>query len=155
RVATSPSHIDPTLRTPYLQHYLLNVQYELARDFLLEVGYAASKGTKLFIFRFDNQALLASPQSPIRGITENTRATVPVPVPVLGLTATPLEVENGATYTYHSLQSSVTERFSRGLQFLASCASSKSVDPSAGGTAILLGGLSGDQAGPRKQPRGA
>ncbi|MDQ3755086.1 MAG: TonB-dependent receptor [Acidobacteriota bacterium] len=39
--------IDRNMRTPYIQQYNLGVQYELARDTLLEVRYVGTKGTKL------------------------------------------------------------------------------------------------------------
>ncbi|MBA3439244.1 MAG: carboxypeptidase regulatory-like domain-containing protein [Pyrinomonadaceae bacterium] len=39
--------IDRDLRTPYIQQYNLGVQYEFARDTLIEVRYVGTKGTKL------------------------------------------------------------------------------------------------------------
>ena len=39
--------IDRNLRTPYIQQYNLGVQYEVARDTLIEVRYVGTKGTKL------------------------------------------------------------------------------------------------------------
>ncbi len=46
-VPISGIFIDPELRTPYIQQYNANVQWEFAKDFLLEAGYVGSKGTKL------------------------------------------------------------------------------------------------------------
>ena len=46
-VPISGIFIDPELRTPYIQQYNANVQWEFANDFLLEAGYVGSKGTKL------------------------------------------------------------------------------------------------------------
>lgn len=39
--------IDPKLATPYTQQWSLNVQKEIAKDYLIEVGYVGAKGTKL------------------------------------------------------------------------------------------------------------
>jgi hypothetical protein len=46
-VPISGIFIDPELRTPYIHQYNANVQWEFANDYLLEVGYVGSKGTKL------------------------------------------------------------------------------------------------------------
>jgi hypothetical protein len=39
--------IDPNLSTPYLQQWSLNFQWEIKRNWLAEIGYTGSKGTKL------------------------------------------------------------------------------------------------------------
>jgi hypothetical protein len=39
--------IDRDLRTPYVQQWNLGVQYEISRDFLVEMRYVGTKGTKL------------------------------------------------------------------------------------------------------------
>jgi hypothetical protein len=39
--------IDPNLSTPYLQQWSLNFQWEVKPNWLLEIGYTGSKGTKL------------------------------------------------------------------------------------------------------------
>jgi len=39
--------IDPNLATPYSQQWSLNIQWEFVPNWLLEVGYTGSKGTKL------------------------------------------------------------------------------------------------------------
>jgi hypothetical protein len=39
--------VDRNLRTPYIQQWNLGVQYEVARDMMLEVRYAGTKGTRL------------------------------------------------------------------------------------------------------------
>jgi hypothetical protein len=45
------------MRTPYVQNYNLNLQRELARNVVLQVGYVGSRGTKLFRYRDINQPL--------------------------------------------------------------------------------------------------
>ncbi len=47
--------VDPNLRTPYIQNYNLNLQHELFRNAVLQVGYVGSNGTKLFRYRDINQ----------------------------------------------------------------------------------------------------
>ena len=47
--------IDPHIRTPYLQNYNLNIQQQLTRKMVLQVGYVGSHGSKLWDFRDLNQ----------------------------------------------------------------------------------------------------
>jgi hypothetical protein len=47
--------IDPNIRTPYLQNYNLNLQQQLTRKMVLQVGYVGSHGVKLWDFRDINQ----------------------------------------------------------------------------------------------------
>jgi outer membrane receptor protein involved in Fe transport len=47
--------VDPNLATPYVQNFNLNLQHELFKDGVLEVGYVGSHGTKLFRYRDINQ----------------------------------------------------------------------------------------------------
>ncbi len=54
---------DPHLRTPYIQNYNLNIQRELFRNGVLEVGYVGSHGTKLFRYRDINQPVNPSVSS--------------------------------------------------------------------------------------------
>ena len=55
--------VDPNLRTPYIQNYNLNLQHELFRNGVLEVGYVGSTGKKLFRYRDINQPLNPSVSS--------------------------------------------------------------------------------------------
>ena len=47
--------VDPKLATPYVQNFNLNVQRELFKNGVLQVGYVGSHGTKLFRYRDINQ----------------------------------------------------------------------------------------------------
>src|SRR5882672_3373122 len=47
--------VDRNLRTPYVQNYNLNIQHELFKNGIWEVGYVGSHGTKLFRYRDINQ----------------------------------------------------------------------------------------------------
>ncbi|MGH9913669.1 MAG: TonB-dependent receptor domain-containing protein [Pyrinomonadaceae bacterium] len=142
RTATStisPVAISTGVRSPYVQQYGLNLQYEFAPDFLLEVGYVGSKGTRLAGNFGFNQALIATPESPVNGVTTTTVANVPQRTPFLGLAAGVSQVQTDFSSNYNSLQTSVTKRLSHGLNFLAGYTWSKSLDVSSGGGA---GGLS-------------
>src|SRR6266850_1188293 len=117
------------------QQYSLNVQTELAKDFLLELGYVGARGTHLSRGVSLNQARLASPTNPIRGITTNTVANVRQRVPILGFqpVGLPLLDSNGASW-YNSLQTSLTKRMSKGLQMLVSYTWSQNMDNNAAQT---------------------
>jgi hypothetical protein len=47
--------VDPHVRTPYLENFNLNVQQQLTRKMVIQVGYVGSQGHKLFDFRDINQ----------------------------------------------------------------------------------------------------
>ncbi|MBK9167126.1 MAG: TonB-dependent receptor [Bryobacterales bacterium] len=146
--AVAMNAIDPGLRTPYVQQYALNLQYQL-HSFLIEAGYAGSKGVSLPSERLINQALLASPEAPINGVTTNTAANAVQRTPFLGFSPQGLVwVETATDSRYNSLQFSVTKRLSRGLQFLAGYTFSKSLDNNSGNPTQLLDGISGDQLNP-------
>jgi hypothetical protein len=49
--------ISPDLATPYMQQWSLNMQWEFRRNWLLELGYVGSKGTKLLQIANQNQPL--------------------------------------------------------------------------------------------------
>src|SRR5437867_8121023 len=116
-------------RPGMVQQYSLNTQTEFAKNFLLEIGYVGSRGTHLNRGRGANQALLASPSNPIRGITTNTVANVRQRVPFLGFQPTTIEpvASDGASW-YNSLQTSLTKRLSKGLQTLTSYTWSRTLD---------------------------
>jgi hypothetical protein len=49
--------MDPHFTTPYAQHWSLQVQYQAAKDWLVDVGYAGSNGVKLLNRRDINPAV--------------------------------------------------------------------------------------------------
>jgi hypothetical protein len=50
--------MDPDFATPYVQQWNFNVQYQVARSWVAEMGYVGSKGTKLLNRRGINYALV-------------------------------------------------------------------------------------------------
>src|SRR5262249_60415853 len=49
--------ISPDLATPYIQQWNLSAQWEFKPNWLFEIGYVGSKGTKLLQIANQNQAL--------------------------------------------------------------------------------------------------
>jgi hypothetical protein len=123
----SAQAVQRDLRTPYMQHWNLNVQRQLGRNRVLEVAYVGSKGTKLLTARDINQPQpsVLPPGLPF------------VPRPVSQFDEINL-IESRANSNYRSLQVRLQQRLSNGLAMLASYAWSRSIDdasnffPSAG-----------------------
>lgn len=138
-ILISGVYVDPNLRTPYVQQYNANVQWEFAHNYLLEAGYVGSKGTKLLQLLTINQ--------PIYNPTTNTFAAPFAPFVSAQKNATGglQQVQTSSNSHYDSLQLSVTKRFSRGLQFLSAYTFGKSIDYYSGGTINELVSTPGDQ----------
>jgi len=141
----------PEYRPSVTQQYGLNLQSEVARDFLLEVGYVGARGTHLLRTRSLNQALLASASNPIRGATTNTVANIAQRVPVQGYLPDGIrQIETSGASWYNGLEVSLTKRFSQGLQFLASYTFSKVLDTN-GASDVNANGI-GVQLGDQNLP---
>jgi len=136
----------PNFRPAMIQQFSLNLQGELAKDWLLEVGYVGSRGTHLQRFRSLNQALSAP---------SNTLANIGTRVPVPGIRPDSLrETESEGSSWYNGVEASLAKRLSYGLQFLASYTFSKTLDTdgadvnsTSAGNALTLG----DQNSPRQR----
>ena len=94
------SFFDPELQNPYAMHYQLNVQRKLARDMMVEVGYAGTRGVKFILHRRFNQI------DRITGERPN-----PTLIPSL------YYVDNSQQTNYNALQLSVRKRFSSNYSF--------------------------------------
>jgi len=147
--------VAPGFRPSMVQQYSLNVQTELHEDWLLEVGYVGTRGLHLVRQRSLNQALSASASNPIRGVTTDTVANIPLRVPVLGVPPDSLVLmESEGNSWYNGLEVSLTKRLKDGLQLLASYTFSKTLDTdgadinsTASGNALTLG----DQNSPEQR----
>ena len=148
--------ISPHLVDPYVQQYNLNAQHEFTQNLLMELGYSGAKSTHVpGCYQF-NQALLASPQSPVNGETTNTVENVVQRLPFTGIAQGSYICQTSFTSSYNALQTSLTQRLSHGLQFLASYTWSKNLDSLSGSGGLSnfeLGFLTNDQTNP-KQARG-
>jgi hypothetical protein len=138
-VPISGIYIDPELSTPYIQQYNANIQWEVFKDYLLEVGYVGSKGTKLLQVLTLNQPVynraanvFVAPLGTALSTQKNVAGGIQ-------------QVETSSNSRYDSLQISMTKRFSRGLQFLSAYTWSKSQDYYSGGTINELFAVPGDQ----------
>jgi len=105
-------------KLPRTHQWSFNIQHELLRDIMLEVAYVGKRGERIEQTRGINQPRLASPENPINGQTTNTLANVSLRVPFLGYATGGLsQRENYGFSYYHALQTSITKRFSHGLEF--------------------------------------
>jgi len=145
--STTIYSVAPGFRPTMSQQYSLNVQAELHSGWLLEVGTVGTRGIHLVRQRSLNQALLASPSNPIRGMTTNTVANISSRVPIPGIPPDSLvEMESEGSSWYNGLEVSLTKRMNHGLQFLASYTFSKTLDTdgadinsTSSGNALTLG----------------
>jgi hypothetical protein len=147
--------VAPGFRPAIIQQYSLNVQTELHEGWLSEIGYVGTRGTHLVRQRSLNQALQASADNPLRGVTTNTIANISLRVPIPGVPPDSLqEMESEGSSWYSGLEASLTRRLSHGFQFLASYTFSKTLDTdgadinsTSSGNALTLG----DQNSPQQR----
>jgi hypothetical protein len=124
-IYTSP----PNFRSAVIQQYSVNIQAEPHEGWSLETAYVGTRGTHLQRVRSLNQALDASPESPIRGVTTDTLANVSARVPIPGIPADSLDmVETAGNSWYNGFEVSLAKRMSHGFEFLASYTFSKTLD---------------------------
>jgi hypothetical protein len=139
----------PNFRPPMVQQYSLNLQTELTRSTMLEVGFIGARGTHLLRDRDLNQAQSASVANPIRGVNNNSVVTVPSRVPIQGFGAFPgiVEFESEGANWYNALETSLSQRLSHGLQLQVSYTFSKDLATDLTSTTGANGGngLVGDQ----------
>ncbi|HXY01019.1 MAG TPA: TonB-dependent receptor [Candidatus Limnocylindrales bacterium] len=133
--------------TPSTQQWNLTLQRELGKQWVLEVGYVGTHATHLRETRTNLPARLASPTSPITvkdvngnsyQITENTTANGPMrsPYPAINGYGGFQIFANDAYSHYHSLQTTVSRRWSHGY-FQGSYTFSKSTDATSSGNTAL------------------
>ena len=153
--ATTVYSVAPGFRPAVIQQYSLNVQGEPHEGWLWEIGYVGTRGTHLVRQCSLNQALSASANSPIRGVTTNSVANIPLRVPILGIPPDSLvEMESEGSSWYNGLEASMTKGLRHGVQFLASYTFSKTLDTdgsdinsTSSGNALTLG----DQNSPKER----
>ena len=124
--------ISRNMVNPYTAEYNLNLQTELARNYLLEIGYVGTHSFHVAGCTEFNQALLASPTNPVNGETTNSAANVIQRLPYAGISPGSLFCESSFDANYNSLQTSLTKRMSHGLEFLGSYTWSRNFDQTSG-----------------------
>lgn len=117
RIPGSAFSFQRDLRTPYTQHWNFMVQRQLGSSTVLEAGYVGTKGTKLYAARDINQPA-PSPNSP------NLRPNF--------FFDDINQLASRANSNYHSLQTTVRRRMSRGVSLIASYTLGKSIDDASG-----------------------
>jgi len=95
--------VNDTFRSPYAEQFSTQIQCELPGGYAMNVGYIATKGTGLF------QSVDGNPTIPGSNGTQRVDSTRGV----LRLRA------NTGSSIYHSLQTSLEKRFTKGYQFSA------------------------------------
>ncbi len=125
----STMFLNPNVDIPLTYQYNVSIQYEFLPNWVLDVAYVGSNGTKLMnSYRNANLAQLATSGNPINGQTANTTANVGLRVPHIGYQATGLQgTYFDASSSYHSLQAAVRKAFSYGLAMQASYTFSKNL----------------------------
>ena len=130
------SSIERQANSPYGQQWNFNIQRELARDWMLEVGYAGSKGTHIENLWDENY----SPPGP--GSLDAKRPYQSAVIP-----GTTQVISPGAIYgyhfngnsIYHALVSRIEKRFSNGFTLLLSYTFSKTISDICGDAAAGTG----------------
>ena len=139
-------YVDKDFRTPYVIQYNLGVQYEPVKNWLVDVGYVGNVGHKLINIVTLNQG--ATGTAPYNTATGAFGFGISPAFSVNKLLTAGFQMaRTDANSNYNSLQTSLTKRFSNGLQFLASYTFSKSIDTNSGqaGAGNELAVLAGDQ----------
>jgi hypothetical protein len=128
--------LSPNLRLPYAQDWNLNIERSFGSNWLLEVGYVGTKGTKLPRFIEGNPAAFVPGET--NGQPNSTEDNVNNRRLYSGCNLSPSSppcnfasvglIAGIADSTYNGLQMSLKKRFSQGLSFLASYTFSKTLD---------------------------
>ena len=137
--------VDPQLETPYIQQYNIGLQWEFWRNFVFDFGYVGNKGTHLLqLITLNQPAYNAATNSfttrfPSSAISALKNATGGVQ-----------QVQTSSISNYNSLQTSLSKRFSNGLQFLAAYTFGKSIDYYSGAALNEIANVPGDQVNWRR-----
>ncbi|MGA9995966.1 MAG: TonB-dependent receptor [Pyrinomonadaceae bacterium] len=118
--------VDRRLRTPYVHNFNLNIQRELFKNAVLQVGYVGSQGRKLFRYRDINQ--------PVNPAVSTARPFDNGPFAPSGGTFFYVnQLETTANSNYNALQTSFTLRSVRGFSSMISYTWSHSIDNASDG----------------------
>jgi len=129
--------------SPTTQQWNFSVQRQLGGNWVLELGYVGTKGTRLRATFDPDQAALAGPGgsgqlAPVvvtaqngtpYTITQNTSSNAAARAPYLGIAPSDFEAfyPNSDSH-YNGLQATVSHHFSKGLYFQSAYTYSKSID---------------------------
>jgi hypothetical protein len=116
--ANEVHYIAPDFRAPYVQTWHMSVQQQLAKDWLLELGYVGNHSVGLILFGDRNQAV---PNQLGQNLSLQARRPIPT-------YSTILQTLNAGFGSYHALQVKLEKRYSQGLTLLSSFTWSKAID---------------------------
>ena len=128
--------LSPTLTLPYTQDWDLNVQSSFGSDWLFEIGYVGTKGTRLPRFIEANPAVFVPGYVDGQPISNSSNADQRRLYSGCTLADSPSscqfsstgEIAGIANSAYNALEASLRKRFSHGLSFLVSYTWSKAID---------------------------
>lgn len=110
-------------RPPTTYHFSLGLQSRIPGGAVLDVTYSGARDLHLIVGISANQAELASPSHPIRGVTTNTytAANINARKPYLGwASGTMYEWRTGNEAWYNALQASLSQQWKHSLQYQTS-----------------------------------
>jgi len=140
-VPISGVFVDPDLQTPYVQQYNFSVQWEIAKNTVLDVGFVGSKGTHLLQVITLNQ--------PVYNRATNTFVQNLAPASIISAnknaTGGIQQVQTTSNSRYSSLQATLAKRFSQGLQVNAAYTWGFSYDYYSGAAVNEIANTVGDQ----------
>jgi hypothetical protein len=128
--------LSPTLKLPYTQDWDLNLQQSFGVDWLFEIGYVGTKGTRLPRFIEANPAVFVPGTVNGQPISNSSNADQRRLYSGCTLADSPSscqysstgEIAGIANSSYNALEASMRKRFSHGLSFLVSYTWSKAID---------------------------
>jgi Carboxypeptidase regulatory-like domain len=142
RFLRTPGYTDAAFLESTVQHYALDLQYQY-QNLVFSIAYAGAKGTHLALGRSDNQPILASPSHPVNGLSTNSVDNAAERVPFVGLSPLVFRLESSGNSNYDSLQTTVKNDLTHGLQILAAYTYAKSIDDAGDGLGAAIGGSFG------------
>lgn len=113
---------DSTLRSPYVQHFNINVQREVVKDVAIQVGYVAKLGRNLLMGLSANPAVFR-PGATLANINQRR---------ILQPFGNNSVISSEANSSYHSLQVELNKRFGHGFSVQGAYAFSRSIDMASG-----------------------
>jgi hypothetical protein len=113
---------EPGLRTPYVQHFNLNVQRQVLGDLAVQAGYVGKLGRKLLMGISSNPAVF-TPNATLGNIDQRRI--------LQGYGNNSIITSQGAS-SYHGLQVEVTKRFSKGFSLQGAYTFSRAIDMASG-----------------------
>jgi outer membrane receptor protein involved in Fe transport len=128
--------LSPTLTLPYTQDWHLNLQRSFGSDWLFEIGYVGTKGTRLPRFVEANPAVFVPGYVSGQPISNSSNAdqrrlysgcTLADSQSSCQFSSTG-EIASIANSSYNAMEASMRKRFSHGLSFLVSYTWSKTID---------------------------